>query len=130
MVWLRKRLPCAGPQGSVHSRTDTGTARPTGFPGRGRAAPKRGVSGQVKRTLVVGLEATCHFLDTLPRRELGNWVRGSYGCRWLRLSWFAWRLDNRWSTGVWSTHDTSTSAAGEGNATISGNSSPFIGGAW
>jgi hypothetical protein len=58
----------------------------------------------VKRALVVGLDATCHLLDAIPRRHRGTWLPGGYGCRWLRLSWLAWRLDERWRTGVWSSH--------------------------
>jgi hypothetical protein len=68
---------------------------------------------QVRVALVLGLEATCQFLDGLPRWQRGEWVEGRYGCRWLRLSWFAWRLDNRWHTGVWVTQEQPRSQRGE-----------------
>lgn len=54
-----------------------------------------------KRALVVTLEGTGQFLDALARRRSGEWLPGDYGCRWLRLSWLAWRLDRRWGAGVW-----------------------------
>lgn len=80
--------------------------------------------------LVVGLESTCQFLDTLPKWQGGDFVRGGYGCRWLRLSWLAWRLDNRWGTGVWSTREPGLSmpTAGDGHLASSRSSRRSPGG--
>lgn len=40
----------------------------------GETHAQSAASTQVKVAVVVGLEATCQFLDTLPRWQRGNWV--------------------------------------------------------
>jgi hypothetical protein len=76
------------------------------------------------RPVVVGLEAACQFLDAIPRRQGGDWLPGGYGCRWLRFSWLAWRLDERWGTGVWPGHERAALArrVGGGHSPRSGES--------